>query len=76
MNKIVFKRGTTLGTLIVENKGVYYLVSMDTMMATKADPPNRPDMFLKFGYFESVELVEITEEVQNRVDVIMKKSNF
>lgn len=61
--KVEFKRGED--TYIVEHNGQYYLVSIDAKKIAKADPPNRPDMFLKFGYFEEVDAVPVT--VRNQI---------
>jgi hypothetical protein len=51
--KVEFVRGDNI--FIVEKDGVFYIVNLITRKVEKADPPNMPDMFLKFGYFEDAD---------------------
>jgi hypothetical protein len=37
---------------IIRYNKEYYLVNVPNGTCTKARPPDRPDMFLKYGYFE------------------------
>lgn len=46
---------------IVKYNGVYYLVSLDVDKVSKAFPPEIPDKFLKFGYFEEVDELSVDD---------------
>ena len=50
MAKIFSSRG--LDIHVVEHLGKYYLVNLRAKKVILANPPDIPDMFLKFGYFE------------------------
>lgn len=41
---------------IVEKDKKFYLVNLQTKKATLAEPPDKPDMFLRLGYFQDANL--------------------
>ena len=67
--EVIAKRGNQI--FIVKQGGEFFLVNLDIKKAKKAKPPDKPDMFLKFGYFEEVDAVsaktrlEIIETLKN-----------
>ena len=56
--EVMFTRGS--GIFIVFYKKAYYLINISEGSVTKAKPPEHPDMFLKFGYFEVVDTIELS----------------
>lgn len=60
--EIMFKRGED--TFIVKREGMFYLVDLYTKKVTRAIPPDAPDMFTKFGYFEYVEDVALPHKLE------------
>ena len=50
MATVVSSRGPDIH--IVEHLSKYYLINLRAKKVILADPPDIPDMFLKFGYFE------------------------
>lgn len=65
--KILMQRGDRI--FLVEQTGTYYLVNLDRKQATKANPPDSPDMFLKLGYFEDVDSI-LLEEKDQVIDIL------
>lgn len=55
--EIMFQRGED--TFIVKQNEVFYLVDLYKKKVIKADPPDIPDMFTKWGYFEEVDTVSL-----------------
>jgi len=70
--KIKFVRGQDI--FIVEKDGKYYLVNLELESCSLAEPPNIPDMFLKFGYFEEVKDIYVSESTKDAIIKIMKES--
>jgi len=66
--EILFNRGNE--AYIVKQNGKFYLVNLISEKAVVAIPPNSPDMFLKFGYFENVK--KLAEDVTKRIEKIMQ----
>lgn len=73
MYEVTHQRGKGIGSLIVKQKGIYYLVSLDMGTAFKADPPDSPDMFLKYGYYVIARDELIDDRAKKRLDEIMSK---
>lgn len=58
---------------IVKHKEEFYLVNLDTRTAMKANPPNSPDMFLRFlPYAEDTE--ELPAELEQELFMILNAS--
>ena len=68
--EVIAKRGDRI--FIVKQSSDFFLVNLDTKKAIKADPPDKPDMFLKFGYFDKVD----TLSVSTRMDIITCLKNI
>lgn len=68
--EVVAKRGNRI--FIVKKSNEFFLVNLDTKKAIKAKPPDKPDMFLKFGYFDEVD----TLSVSTRMDIITCLKNI
>ena len=68
---VMFVRGDQAYIALYHKK--YYLVNIFTGKALLANPPDTPDMFLKFGYFDEVEVVDI--EVMFKIEAILAKIN-
>lgn len=51
--KVKYQRGSS--QFIVEDKEEFFLVNLNDDEVVKANPSDRPDMFLRFGYFEVVD---------------------
>lgn len=52
------------GTYIVKYNEEYYLINIFTRTKQLADPPDSPDMFLKFGYFENADEISVADKMK------------
>ena len=68
--KIEMKRGKD--RYIVQDNGTFYLVDLFKSEATIAEPPDNPDIFLKFGMWydagkvDAQTLAEVKEALKNK----------
>lgn len=65
--KVKFKRGQT--QFVVEEAGSFFLVNISNGEVIEAKPHDKPDMFLKFGYFEEEDTLTLTES--NKIRELM-----
>ena len=63
--KVKFQRGSS--QFIVEHEKSFFLVNLDKDEVVKAQPPDKPDMFLKLGYFEVIEDKDLSATTKTKI---------
>jgi hypothetical protein len=69
---VLYQRGSYI--FIVKKNGKFYMVNTEIRKCSIAVPPDKPDMFLKFGYFKAVN--ETSVSVRNDIMSVMKEHNM
>lgn len=69
MGIIVRFRSEGNSMYIVEKEKEFWLVNLEIRSKCKARPPEYPDMFLKFGYYEGCE--KVTDEIMKEIVDVM-----
>jgi len=70
MFEVIAYRGS--GQFLVKQNGKYYLVNLRTKEAWLADPPVKPDMFLKLGYWNDF-TVNLSVPERDQIKEILSK---